>query len=249
MLQQVADGVHRFADGMVNWYLVEDDTGMILIDTGWPNSWSNITDALVQVGRPVADLKAVLLTHGHADHLGAAERARKTLGIPVHVHAHEAQRARGKANGSSSFALVPGLLPNLWRPQAFKFVLHATRHGFMTPTWVDTVSVIGEDGRLELPGNPTMIPCHGHTEGHVAYSLPDRGVVFSGDALVTLDVLTGETGPRLLPDALNADPLMAMTSLSAFEQLDAQVLLPGHGDPWRGTPADAVAQARGRSGS
>jgi glyoxylase-like metal-dependent hydrolase (beta-lactamase superfamily II) len=243
-LQQVADGVHRYADGLVNWYVLEDGGELTIIDTGWPRSWPHLQDAVRQLGRSMADVRAVLLTHGHADHLGAAEKARTTGGVPVFTHRDEAARVRGKAKGVSSFALVPGLLPHLWRPSAFGFVLHAASHGFMTPRWVGEVTTFEADGPLDLPGAPTPVLAPGHTEGHTAFHLADRGVVVSGDALATMDVLTREQGPRLMPDALNDSPRQARESLATLAPLSGDTLLPGHGDPWHGEPSKAVELAR-----
>jgi len=241
---QVAEGVHRYADGIVNWYLVQDGADLLLVDTGWPRSWPKVVAAVEGLGRKPADLRSVLLTHGHADHLGAAERVRREWGVPVRARAEEVDRVRGKAKGSSSFALVPGLLPQLWRPSAFGFVLHATAHGFMTPTWVQEVTAFEAGAELDLPGRPRAVATPGHTPGHTSFVLPDRGVLLSGDALVTLDVLTRDRGPRLMPDAVTDDTAAARTSLSALAELQADVLLPGHGEPWQGSPTEAVRLAR-----
>lgn len=245
MLQQVADGVHRSTDGVVNWYIVEDDDGLTLVDAGWPDSWPSITEALVRLGRPAADVKALVLTHSHPDHMGAAERARQVLDIGVHVHAHEAQLVRGEAPGASPFTVVAALAPQMWKPKVAAFLLHGLRHRVTGLTHVEQVTAFGDDAVLSVPGRPQAVACHGHTAGHVAYHLPDRGVLFSGDALVTLDVLSGARGPRLLPDALQADANAARTALSALAPLDAGIVLPGHGEPWHGSPAVAVEHARG----
>jgi glyoxylase-like metal-dependent hydrolase (beta-lactamase superfamily II) len=242
-VEQVAPGVHRYADGLVNWYLLEEAGELTLVDTGWPRSWPRIEQAVQAIGRQLSDLHSVLLTHGHADHMGAAERARRA-GVPVRVRAAESDRVRGRARGSSPFTLVPGLLPHLRRPTALRFVLHATRHGFMTPTWVTSVEPFDDGAQLDVPGRPRAVATPGHTEGHTSYHLAGAGVLLSGDALATRNVLTGERGPRLLPDALNTDTARARESLAALEALDADLLLPGHGEPWRGSAAEAVRQAR-----
>lgn len=243
-LQQVARGVHRYADGLVNWYLVDDGGELALIDAGWPRSWPRVRAAIEGLGRSPADVKAIVLTHGHPDHLGAAENARRETGAPVWAHRTEVERARGKAKGSSPFTLVPSLLPTLWRPSAVSFVLHATVRGFMTPKWVQEVRPFDDGDELDVPGRPRVIPTPGHTEGHVALLLPDSGVVFCGDALATYNVLSRERGPQFMPDALNGDPERTRRSAESLAGLDAGTLLPGHGDPYEGPLADAVDRAR-----
>ncbi len=242
--QRVAEGVHRVADGLVNWYLVEEGERIALVDAGWPRSWPRIEAALRELGRSSADVEVVLLTHAHPDHMGAAERARLTTGAPVRVHRDEVARAHGKAKGSSPWALVPGLVPQLRRGAALKFVLHATAQGFLFPKWIKEVEAFDSGEELEAPGRPRVVPTPGHTEGHVSFHLPDRGVLIAGDAMATLDPITGARGPRMVHDVVNADPAQVRASLSGVEGLGDLTLLPGHGDPWTGSMADAVARAR-----
>ncbi len=244
LTEQITAGVYRIADGIVNWYLVVEDGEVALYDAGWPRSWPHIEAALGELGRTPGDVTAILLTHAHPDHLGAAEHARKACGAPVHVHAPELARAHGQAKGSSPFTLVPGLLPTLWRPSATAFVLQATARGFMFPTWLKDVTPFDAGHALDVPGRPRPVATPGHTEGHVSFVLEHQGVVITGDAIATLDVLTRARGPQLMPDPLNGDPQRTRASLDSLAGLQADTLLPGHGDPFRGAPRDAVSQAK-----
>ncbi|CAA9488529.1 MAG: hypothetical protein AVDCRST_MAG45-600 [uncultured Solirubrobacterales bacterium] len=111
----VGDGVHRVADGLVNWYVVEEDGRLALFDVGWPRSWPTIEGALAALGRSPGDVEAIVLTHAHPDHMGAAERARKATGAPVWVHREENPRLRGESKEASPVKLVPALVPQLRR--------------------------------------------------------------------------------------------------------------------------------------
>jgi glyoxylase-like metal-dependent hydrolase (beta-lactamase superfamily II) len=85
MLQRdAADGIHRIEDAYTNWYLVADGNDLTVVDTGLPSSWKSLQSALRELRRSAADVRAVVLTHGHFDHMGFAERARTELGVPVY---------------------------------------------------------------------------------------------------------------------------------------------------------------------
>jgi glyoxylase-like metal-dependent hydrolase (beta-lactamase superfamily II) len=90
----VADGVHRIEDANTNWYLIEDERRLTVVDAGVPRSWESLREALRGIGRRTSDIAALVLTHAHFDHLGFAERARVELGVPVYVRENDVPLTR-----------------------------------------------------------------------------------------------------------------------------------------------------------
>src|SRR4051812_36642502 len=179
MLQrEVAPGVHRVEDSFTNWYLVEGDDGLTIVDAGIPRSWDSLQDALAGLGRTRSDVRALVLTHAHFDHVGFAERARRELGIPVYVHEDDVPLTRHPWRYDHERARTRYLLT---QPRALPIVATFLRHrAFWPPPVRSVVRYSDNDGPLPVPGSPTVVPTPGHTLGHCALHLADRGVVFAG---------------------------------------------------------------------
>ena len=121
----VVEGVHRIEDAYTNWYLIEDDGRLTIVDTGMPTSWSSLLSALRSLGRGTSDVEAVVLTHGHFDHLGFAERARRELVVPVWIHENDVPLTRhplqyGHARPRSHYLVT--------QPRALPIVVALTRN-------------------------------------------------------------------------------------------------------------------------
>ncbi|MGF2952952.1 MBL fold metallo-hydrolase, partial [Mycobacterium sp. THU-M116] len=71
-LVQVTDTVHLARGEAVNWTLVADGTGVMMIDAGYPGDRADVLASLRQLGYHAGDVRAILLTHAHIDHLGSA---------------------------------------------------------------------------------------------------------------------------------------------------------------------------------
>jgi len=133
----------------------------------------------------------------------------------------------------------------LRRPAAIATPLHLARQGAFTAPKVPHVRTFSADQRLEeVPGNPQAVSLSGHTQGSTAYLFAGRGLLFTGDALVTYDDLTGYRGPTLVCRGFTHDSAAALSALDRLDSLDAAVLLPGHGEPCTEGPHAAVQQAR-----
>ena len=239
-MEQVAEGVYRLGSKWVNFYLVEESGGLTLIDAGFLGYVPTAMAAIRELGRSPSDVKAIVLTHTHVDHIGGADRLTKATGAPVFTHVGEAKIATGDEKSVGA----KGLVPNLWRPTLWSFLGHAIANKGGAKVTVPNVTGFEGDEVLEVPGTPRVIYAPGHSIAHSALLLEDRRVLFSGDAMATLAVHTGETGPMVHP--FNRDRPAAIGSLDVLEKVDADLLLPGHGEPWRGSVSEAVSQARRR---
>ncbi|HEX2051996.1 MAG TPA: MBL fold metallo-hydrolase [Actinomycetota bacterium] len=236
----VAAGVHRVTDAFTNWYLVEGDGGITVVDTGLPSSWGSLQRALGTIGRPLDDVGAVVLTHGHFDHLGFAERARTELGVPVWVHEDDVALTQHPLRYAHE---RPRSLYLATRPRALPIVVALTARRAWWPAPVRAVSRY-RDGTLPVPGAPRVVPTPGHTDGHCSLHLPERDCVIAGDAVVTLDPYTGRRGPRVVARAATADSRRALESLDALAATGAATILVGHGDEWTQGAEAAAAHAR-----
>ncbi len=227
-------------DAHTNWYLVEEDTRVTVVDTGLPASWRSLVNALGELGRSLRDVEAVVLTHGHFDHMGFAERARRWLGVPVWTHPEE----RGVVASPWHYDHERGRLGYFRHPPFTKIFLEMTVMGAPIVKGVQETRSVEVGSRLDVPGRPEIVFTPGHTHGHCSLVYADRGAVIVGDAFVMLDPYTGRRGPCIVAGAATADSSKALASLDAFTSVDATTLLTGHGPPWRGSPAEAVERAR-----
>jgi glyoxylase-like metal-dependent hydrolase (beta-lactamase superfamily II) len=238
---EVAPDVYACRGTEVNWYLLRDGTDLTLIDTGYPGDRARVEESLQVIGRRPDDVRAVLLTHAHADHMGAANHLHDRYGVPVYADAKEAAHARREFLEQAN---ALDIAKNLWRPGLWPWLARALRVGATDKVSIPSAEPFPNDGPLDLPGRPVPVPTRGHTSGHTAYLLPSTGAILTGDELVTGHAVLRGTGPQVLPAFFNhGDPLPA---LAALEDLDADVILPGHGDPLRRPIADAVRHARER---
>jgi glyoxylase-like metal-dependent hydrolase (beta-lactamase superfamily II) len=240
---EVAPGIHRIEDAYTNWYLLEEDGAITVVDTGTPASWGSFQTALTQIGRSAGDVQAVVLTHAHFDHVGFAERARRELGVPVWVHEDDVPLTRHPMEYGHERSRLPYLL----NPGALPIMAELARSRAFFAPGIREVRRF-RDGTLDVPGSPRVVHTPGHTVGHCSLHLPDRDALIAGDAVVMLDPYTGRRGPRLVARAATADVERNLRSLDALAATGAGTVLTGHGEPWR-TGAEAIAAEARAAGS
>jgi len=239
-MKQLADHLYSLGASSHNFYFLVDSNEVTIIDAGCSKEWSRLDSGLDSLGMSLASVAGVVATHAHADHFGLARKAQDE-GLEVSVHIEEETRALGTYEGR--FAVDASDLPKFsWH--ALKTFIPMLRAGVTKLDRLDQVSVFTDSEQLDLPGHPVAVHTPGHTEGHTMFHIPDLGFLFTGDGLITKDLLGPRTGPQMIEDRFNLDTAQALASLDRIVDLDADLLLPGHGDPWTGSPADAVALVR-----
>jgi glyoxylase-like metal-dependent hydrolase (beta-lactamase superfamily II) len=236
---QIREGLHRLGNGTVNVYLIADGTDVTIIDAGVPGYWADLPAELTAMGRTLDDVKAVVLTHGHSDHIGFAERARRERHLPVSVHELDAALARGEVPNPAK-----GLGPVKLRP-LLSFLVFGALKGALRTARLGEVGTFADGATLDVPGAPRVILVPGHTPGCVALHVPTHDALMVGDTMATFAVTTGETGPMIAP--FTADPETALRSLDRLDGIEAGWVLPGHGGPWTGGVAAAIAIVRARA--
>lgn len=190
----------------------------------------------------MADVEAVVLTHADADHTGVAA-ALQDAGARVLIHTDDEQALRTGALKSTDGGPLD-LLRGFYHPTRYLLLAHVVRNGGVRPTKVDGAETFGDGDVLDVPGAPRVIATPGHTRGHSVLLFEQHAALFVGDHLCTLNPLTGATGPQLMPSLLNTSTVQSFQSLARLDDLEAAAVLPGHGEPWMGSVAGAVARAR-----
>jgi glyoxylase-like metal-dependent hydrolase (beta-lactamase superfamily II) len=193
-----------------NVFLVEADDGQLaLIDTGFASSADAVLRRMETLA-PRRTLSAILLTHGHLDHAGAAAEVRAATGARVVAGAGDC-----RIDGKGCAELTP-------RAGSRRATRRGRKDRPSTALEVDHV-VSGEEE--VLPGI-VAVPVPGHTTGSLCYGVGRLDAAFVGD----LVIVHGQELTRPLRGA-NADDATYLQSLARFAERAPSRGFPGHGNP------------------
>lgn len=211
---QIQPDVYWLQGKASNFYLCVDEDGLTLIDAGMPGEQRLLVRLLDQLGRDLADLKRILITHADIDHAGSLAAIQTASGAKV--YAGEIS-ARYLQVGRS-----PDHLPRVIQWFTNSFVKYQA-------TSVSEIEKIADGDRLPVLGGLEVLATPGHTLGHISFYSPSTGVLFTGDALDTRNGRLNRTRK-----ILTAHEVMADQSAIRLIELAPVTFASGHGDPLTG---------------
>ena len=203
-----------FRLGSVNCYVIETDSGHVLIDTGGSNRRTELEKELESAGCKPGNLKLIVLTHGDFDHAGNAAYLREKFGARIAMHYDDSGMVE---RGDMFWNRKKGnILIRMMAPILFGF---GKSERFAPDSYIDEeydLSGYGFDARvLHIPG---------HSKGSI-------GILTAGGDLFCGDLLDNTDKPAL--NSIMDDLAGANASVEKLKKLDIETIYPGHGKPFR----------------
>ena len=233
---QIASGIHRIGNrSIINAYLIEEANEVTLVDAGIAGLYRDLPKELASMGRTIEDVRALILTHGHSDHIGFAERSAPS----------DTSRYRSTKPTRRSLAARWRTPPKVSvRPRPGRWSGSSGSRCCVA----DFGPVTSVRSRRSVTARPSTCPgalsspSRQATPGSAVLHFRSLGALLIGDAFATYAVTTGARGPRVAP--FTADAAQAVESLTRIEDVSSDLVLPGHGDPWTGGVEEAVRLVR-----
>jgi len=198
----------------VNLFLLEEPTGLTLIDTGYAGSEDKILAAVRELGKEPGQIRQILLTHNHPDHAGSLAALQAVTGATTYAHALDAAEIR---TGRVAHPAIPSPFP----VQRLLYQLLIRNSSPAYPA-AKVDHELQDGDLLPVAGGLQVIHTPGHSPGHVAYSWPQQDVLFVGDACSNL--------PYLSYSIVYADYVQGQRTLAKVAQRDFAVACFGHGN-------------------
>lgn len=201
-----------------NVYLLDSGKELTLIDTGLKGQGEKIEAQLQEAGFSLSQLRYIILTHAHRDHMGSANEV-ATRAV-ARVLAHEGEIPYLEQTETLPVSSVMGMLFT-WLEKKFL--------PKVPPCLVD--KGLNDKESLDILEGLQVIYTPGHTPGTISLYQPERKILFCGDTLFNQNPATGKKGLRLPISLFTADKKDALESVKTLSTFPIQTIFFGHGDP------------------
>jgi glyoxylase-like metal-dependent hydrolase (beta-lactamase superfamily II) len=233
LFEHVSPYVSRIPHLIVNSYMIEDPDSQrwVLVDAGLKTSAGHIILAAEERFGEGARPEAIILTHGHFDHVGAIEKLIAKWKVPVYADRLEMPYLTGRAKYPPPDPTVGGGMMAVMSRFFTRGPINLAGH----------IRVLPENG--DVPGlmpNWRWLPTPGHSPGHISLFDENEGVLVAGDAFVTTKqesataVLMQRQQVNGPPAYFTPDWRAARDSVHELAALDPEIAATGHGVPMRG---------------
>ena len=231
---QIITGVYLLSSflGIGAWganvYLLVDDDGLTLVDTGLPGRADLILEQIEDLGYSPSDVKRIIITHHHADHTGSLAALKKATQAEVIAHPADAPYIDGTLSQ-----------PGPARPQWLSDLLARFSRLWATePVVVNTLVNDGEE--LPILGGIKILHTPGHTPGSICLYLQNQKLLIAGD------LLAHRFGLKLPSGSFTVDIAQEIQSVQRVAGLEFDNICFGHGSPIMSNAHQTVADFAGR---
>ncbi|GAA0431232.1 MBL fold metallo-hydrolase [Lentibacillus halophilus] len=230
--EEAANDVFYYTDQIVNIGFIgyPEEREWVLVDAGLPHSAENIMETAEKRFGTQQPPLAIVLTHGHFDHVGGLVDLVQEWDVPVYAHQLELPYLTGEQSYPEPDPSVEGgMLAKISRI----YPNEPVNLGRAVQPLPEDNSVPGMEGWQ-------WIHTPGHTPGHVSFYRKHDGMLLSGDAFITVrqdsfyNVLMQTSEVNGPPRYLTTDWEKAKTSVEKLAQLNPETVVPGHGTWMRG---------------
>jgi glyoxylase-like metal-dependent hydrolase (beta-lactamase superfamily II) len=227
-LKQIINGAYLLRLGNANSVLLDGGSELALVDAGFPDKADVVWKAVEQLGRKREDIRHLIFTHGHPDHIGSAAAIVRETGATTYMHALDAPFAES-GGPFRPMSPSPELLPKIayrfvWRPEEMMEPFTIDRH-------------MAEGDTLPIAGGLRVIGTPGHSAGQVAFLWQNSQLLIAGD--VGMNII-GLGDPVGFEDEEEGRRSQRKISVLRFEAAAF-----GHGSPIRSKASDRIMKKWG----